>query len=68
MEGPSEIIATDNGDAANIVSFTSTKRAAFNGLYLVIVREKPGQPGTINVKANYDGLQDSKISIGSERK
>lgn len=65
IEGPGEIIATDNGDAANLVSFTSTKRAAFNGLCLVIVRGKPGQSGKIKVTATSENLESSSISLKS---
>jgi beta-galactosidase len=65
IEGPGEIIATDNGDAANLVSFTSLQRDAFNGLCLVIVRAKPGQPGIIKLKAASVGLTDAIISLQS---
>ena len=63
IEGPGEIVATDNGDAANLVSFASTQREAFNGLCLVIVRGKIGQPGTIRLKATSSGLESAIISI-----
>jgi hypothetical protein len=54
IEGPGEIVATDNGDATSFESFQAPERNAFNGLALVIVRAKPGQPGTIKLTA--DGL------------
>jgi Glycoside hydrolase family 2 C-terminal domain 5 len=41
VEGPGEIVATDNGDATSLVSFQSPERDAYNGLALVIVRAKP---------------------------
>ncbi len=63
IDGPGEIVATDNGDAANLVSFASTKREAFNGLCLVIVRGKGGKPGTIKLKAKSSGLESATISI-----
>jgi beta-galactosidase len=65
IEGPGEIIATDNGDAANLVSFTSSEREAFNGLCLVIVRAKPGQAGTIKVSAVSSGLSGKTVTIKS---
>jgi beta-galactosidase len=65
IEGPGEIVATDNGDAANLVSFASLQRDAFNGLCLVIVRAKPGQSGTIKLKAASAGLTDAVISLQS---
>lgn len=53
VEGPGEIIATDNGDPADLVSFPSPEpeRNAFNGLTLVIVRAGPGKTGKIRVTA-----------------
>ena len=38
LEGPGEIVATDNGDPTDLVSFTSHERKAFNGLALVIIK------------------------------
>jgi beta-galactosidase len=63
IDGPGEIVSTDNGDAANLVSFASHQRDAFNGLCLVIVRAKVGQPGIIKLKATADGLESQIISI-----
>jgi len=51
IEGPGEIVATDNGDATSFESFQAPERNAFNGLALVIVRTEPGQPGTIKLTA-----------------
>jgi len=63
IEGPGEIIATDNGDPTSFESFQSHGRKAFNGLCLVIVRGKTGQPGTIKLTANADGLKVGTTSI-----
>jgi beta-galactosidase len=63
IEGPGEVIATDNGDAAGMVSFASTEKAAFNGLCLVIIRGKKGEPGTIKLKAQSKSLKDATILI-----
>ena len=65
IEGPGEIVATDNGDATSFESFQAPERNAFNGLALVIVRAKPGQPGTITLKAQADGLTEAVICIRS---
>ncbi|MDR3652514.1 MAG: beta-galactosidase GalB [Paludibacter sp.] len=67
IEGPGEIVATDNGDATNMVSFSSKKRKAFNGLCLVIVRSKTGESGIIKLKATSSGLIDATIAIQSIR-
>lgn len=63
VEGPGEIIATDNGDPTSFESFTSPARHAFNGLCLVIVRARSGQPGEIRVTASGDGLQSATTTI-----
>jgi len=65
MEGPGTIVATDNGDAANLVSFLSPEREAFNGVCLVIVRSKAGRPGTIRLNAESNGLKTGTITIKS---
>ena len=57
VEGPGEIVATDNGDPTSFVPFSSHERRAFNGLCLVIVRAKPGQTGRIVLTASSDGLR-----------
>jgi beta-galactosidase len=66
VEGPGEIIATDNGNAADLVSFVSTKRTAFSGLALVIVRTKKNERGAIRIKAISDGLAPAQLTINSK--
>lgn len=66
VEGPGEIVATDNGDPTDLVSLASHTRNAFNGYCLVIIRAKRGQQGTINLKAESNGLTTSSISIKSQ--
>jgi beta-galactosidase len=63
IEGPGEIVATDNGDPTSFESFQSPDRKTFNGLCLVIVRGKPGQPGRIQLTAKADGLKLGTASI-----
>lgn len=66
LEGPGEIVATDNGDPTSFEPFPSHTRKAFSGLCLVIVRGKPGkpgQPGTIRLKAAGDGLAAGETII-----
>ncbi len=63
ISGPGEIVATDNGDATSFESFQSHDRNAFNGLCLVIVRTKAGEPGIITLQATSDGLAGAKILI-----
>jgi beta-galactosidase len=63
LEGPGEIVATDNGDPTSFEPFPSHDRNAFNGLCLVIVRSKPGQCGTFTVTATSEGLTVAKTRI-----
>jgi beta-galactosidase len=67
VEGPGEIVATDNGDAANMVPFPSHTREAFNGYALVIVRAKAGQAGAIKVKVTSPGLHSDVMTITSKK-
>lgn len=63
IEGAGEIAATDNGDPADLVSFASRERAAYNGLCLVIVRAKTGVAGAIKLKASSDGLNEASLEL-----
>lgn len=54
IEGPGEIVATDNGDATSLVSFISKERLAYNGMAQVIIRAKKGATGVIKVMAASD--------------
>jgi len=63
IEGPGEIVATDNGDATSFVPFQSHERPAYNGMALVIVKAKKGQKGSFTVKANSQGLEMGKINV-----
>jgi beta-galactosidase len=63
INGPGEIVATDNGDATSFESFQSHERNAFNGLCLVIVRAKAGETGKITLRAASEGLAGAEIPI-----
>jgi len=63
IEGPGEIVATDNGDPTSFESFQAHDRKAFNGLCLVIVRGISGQPGKIKLAATVAGLEIGATSI-----
>jgi len=63
LEGPGEIVATDNGDPTDFEPFPSHARNAFNGLCLVIVRSVAGKPGTIKITAAANGLKPETIIV-----
>jgi beta-galactosidase len=65
IDGPGEIVATDNGDPTSFVPFPSHERDAFSGLVLVIVRAKLGQTGAIRLKAESNGLQTASVTLQS---
>jgi len=66
VEGPGEIIATDNGDPTDMTPFPSHVRKAFNGKALVIIRPIAGKPGTILVNSQSFGLISSLVNIQSK--
>lgn len=63
IDGPGEIVATDNGDPTCMTAFPSPDRDAFNGLALVIVRAKKGETGTIILKAESDELAYALVEL-----
>ncbi|MCW3849427.1 DUF4982 domain-containing protein [Sphingomonas sp. LB-2] len=67
IEGPGEIVATDNGDPADFEPFPSPRRKAFNGYALVIVRSKPGKAGTITLRADSGSLRGASVIIRGRR-
>jgi beta-galactosidase len=68
VDGPGEIVATDNGDPTNFVPFQSPVREAFNGLALVIVRGKPDQAGKIAVRAESAELEGAAVTLSSTKR
>ena len=63
IDGPGEIVATDNGDATSFESFQAPERNVFHGLAMVIVRAKRGETGTIKLTAESDGLSPATVRI-----
>ena len=63
LSGPGQIVAVDNGDPTSFESFQSPERNAFNGLCLVVIRTRAGQPGEIKLKAQSEGLAGSELVI-----
>ena len=66
IEGPGEIVATDNGDPTDMHAFPSHARKAFNGLALVIVRSDASKTGKITVTAKSEGLKYTNVEIISK--
>ncbi|MBX2900767.1 MAG: DUF4982 domain-containing protein [Cyclobacteriaceae bacterium] len=66
IEGPGEIVATDNGDPTNMESFASVKRNAFSGFCIAIIRAVNGKTGEIIVTARSENLREAKLKIVSK--
>lgn len=66
VEGPGEIVATDNGDPSDLTPFPSHERKAFSGLALVIVRGKYKETGSIKITASSEGLKPAEYVITSK--
>lgn len=67
IEGPGDIVATDNGDATSFESFQASQRRVYNGLALVIVRARPGLSDKITLKARSPGLMTGACVIRTGR-
>ncbi len=63
IEGPGEIVATDNGDPADLESFASHEKNAFSGMVLVIIRAKTGAKGVVKIKASSPGLKPTELAV-----
>jgi beta-galactosidase len=65
VTGPGAIVAVDNGDPTSFESFQATERKAFNGLALAVVRTKARTSGTIELRAEADGLEPARVTVTS---
>ena len=65
VEGPGSIVATDNGDPADLTPFPSKERNAYAGLLLVIVRGEKGRSGTVKITAEGQGLKPAFLEINT---
>lgn len=66
IDGPGEIVATDNGNPADSIAFPYPARETFSGQCLAIVRGNAGNSGTITIKAVSPGLKESRFILISE--
>lgn len=64
IDGPGEIVAVGNGNAASHEPFQASQRKAFNGLCLVIV--KATGKGEIKLTATSDGLAAATVTINAK--
>jgi beta-galactosidase len=63
VEGPAEIVATDNGDPTCLLPFGSHERPAHQGLLLVILRTKVGASGSIRLTLDAPDLSSCVLEL-----
>ncbi|KAK4142717.1 glycoside hydrolase superfamily [Dichotomopilus funicola] len=63
IEGPGQIVSTDNGKPDDMTAFPSLTRSAFSGLALAVVKAEKGSSGDITITASADGLETAKVTI-----
>lgn len=63
VDGPAEIVATDNGDATDLSVFQTPERKAFNGLALVILRGDYGKSGNATLTIESKHLPKQRLTI-----
>ena len=68
IDGPGDIVATDNGDATSFEPFPSPSRSAFSGQALAIVRGRAGVAGRLVVRAEADGLASAEVVVTTQLK
>ena len=63
LEGPGEIVATDNGDETDFSDFRSCDRKTFNGWAQAIVRPRNGAKGVLRLTAKSNGIESGSTEI-----
>ncbi len=63
IEGPAEIAAVGNGNAATTEPFIADYRKAFNGLCLLIVKSKKGERGLVGIEATSKYLRTAQLEL-----
>jgi len=63
IDGPAEIVAVGNGDPTSLEPFRASRRRAFHGLCMLIVRSIEGEEGEVRVTAESDGLDPAEVMI-----
>lgn len=63
IEGPGEIVATDNGDPTSFVHFKSRERKTFNGLCMAIISSTGRMNDKITLRAKSVGVREADVQI-----
>ncbi len=62
-EGAGTLVATDSGNACDLVSYVSPTRRTFAGLTSAIMRSNRGESGKLTLKANAEGLKGASVDF-----
>ncbi len=65
VEGPAEIAAVDNGNAASLEPFQADYRKVFNGICMVYLRSLKNEKGGITLRAEAEGLKSAKANLAA---
>ncbi len=63
VEGVGDLVATDNGNPADLNSFALHQRNAFSGLALAIVKSREAKTGKIKITAKANGMLPAYLEI-----
>jgi beta-galactosidase len=64
IEGPGSIAAVGSSNPMSVESFQQPRRRAYQGKCLIIVKSRQ-EVGTINLKAEAEGLTSSTVQIST---
>ena len=68
VSGAGSLVGVENGDEADLTSFTAAEHVVFNGHLSVVVRAKPGTTGPIRVKVEAAGVQPVEVDVSAVKR
>ena len=68
VSGAGSLVGVENGDEADLTSFTAAEHVVFNGHLSVVVRAKPGTTGPIRVKVEAEGFQPVEVDVSAVKR
>jgi beta-galactosidase len=68
VSGEGELAAADNGSAVSDRSFQSNRCPLYNGLAMIMVRSREGDPGEVTAEVSAAGLPATSITIQTRGK
>ena len=68
VSGAGSLVGVENGDEADLTSFTAAVHVVFNGHLSVVVRAKTGMTGPIRVKVEAAGIQPVEVDVSAVKR